>query len=323
MPRLDLLYNMGESWYYRHVSGYYTMDSPIRQGEPCSGGPWRFSDNRYHSMGLFVQDDWRITDRLTLNLGLRYDYNTGLEFDQSGLASVQFLADYIPGFENPGLRHDKNNIAPRLGFAYDLFGNGNTVIRGGYGIFYDQLYAETFMYASAYLVDNPWTQECSPRRTAAILDPLDPGEFWYPNSYTNPTNLPTNQITPGLPTDAIGPEFQYPYTHHFNLGFSQQITPDFAVDVNYIHTETRGLGKYDVFNRYHSETDTYTLSGDSGDYSQSIWAPRFVGKGHFDGLYVSARKRVSRKIELRVNYSFSGGQSTVNYRGTDGWGVTR
>lgn len=317
MPRLDLLYTYGTAWYYRHVSGYASFDSPIRQVEHYSGNPWRFSENRYNSFGLFIQDDWKITDRLTLNLGLRYDYNSGLEFDQSGLPSVQFLAKYIAGFQDPGLKHDKNNIAPRLGFAYDASGDGKTVLRGGYGIFYDQLYAETFMYAAAYLVDDPWSMKFYNRRTAGILNPDK--TFWKPDNPGNPTNLPANQISPGLCTDAIGPEFQYPYTHHFNLGVSHQISKDFAIDVNYIHTETRGLGKGDEYNRYHSETDSYTLSN---DYQQSIWAPRFVGKGHFNGLYFSARKRFSQKFEVRANYSYSGGQSTVNYRGTDGWGVT-
>jgi hypothetical protein len=318
MPRLDLLYANYQNWYYRHVSGTASFDAPIRDTQHSAGDPWRFSANRYHSIGLFVQDDWRITDNLTLNLGLRYDYNTGLEFDQSGLASVQFLANYMPGFENPGLRHDGNNIAPRFGFAWDVKGNGKTVIRGGYGIFYDQLYAETFMYAAAYLGADPWHQEFYNRRNAGILNP-DGITYWQPDDPSNPTNLPTNQITPGLCDSAIGPEFQYPYTHHFNIGFSQQISKDFAVDVNYVHTETRGLGKGDELNRYHSLTDSYTLSN---EYAMSIWTPRFVGRGHFDGLYVSARKRFSQRFEMRVNYSFSGGMSTLNARGTDGWGYT-
>jgi hypothetical protein len=318
MPRLDLLYTYGESWYYRHVSGTASFDSPIRQIEHYEGDPWRFQANRYHSIGLFVQDDWRITDNLTLNLGLRWDYNTGLEFDQSGLASVQFLANYFPGFVNPGLRHDGNNFGPRLGFAWDVGGRGKTVIRGGYGIFYDQLYAETFMYAAAYLVADPWHESFYNRRTAGILNP-DGVTFWQPDVPNNPTNLPANLISPGLCDSAIGPEFQYPYTHHFTFGFSQQISQDFAFDVNYVHTETRGLGKGDELNRYHSGTDSYTLSN---TYAMAIWTPRFVGKGYFNGLYISARKRFSQKFELRANYSFSGGQSTINARGTDGWGYT-
>jgi hypothetical protein len=312
MPRLDLLYANYQNWCYSHVSGTYGFDAPIRRIQKMTGDPWRFSDNRYHSVGLYLQDDFRISDKLTLNLGLRWDYNTGLEFDQSQLASVQFLANYIPAFKDPGLKHDWNNIAPRLGFAYDLFGDGKTVIRGGFGIFYDQLYAETFMYAAAWLGTNPWRNEFYHSNSSGIKNP--DGSFWQPGD-----PLPENEITPGVVSDVIGPEFQYPYSQHFNIGFSHQLSADFAIDVNYVHTETRGLGKGDEYNRYHPSLDTFTY-GDS--YGSTIWAPRFVGKGHYDGLYVSLRKRFSEKFELRVNYTLAGGKSTLNYRGTDGWGVT-
>jgi len=312
MPRLDLLYVNFQNWCYTHVSGTYGFDSPIRRIQKMTGDPWRFSDNRYHSIGLYAQDDWRISDKLTLNLGVRWDYNTGLEFDQSQLASARFLANYIPAFKDPGLKHDWNNIAPRLGFAYDITGNGRSVIRGGYGVFYDQLYAETFMYAVSWLGSNPWRNEFYHSNSSGIQNP--DGSYWQPGD-----PLPDNEITPGVVGDVIGPEFQYPYSHHFNIGFSQQISADFAVDVNFVHTETRGLGKGDEYNRYHPNADNYTLSD---DYGSVIWAPRFVGKGSYSGLYVSLRKRFSEKFELRANYTLSGGKSTLNYRGSDGWGVT-
>jgi hypothetical protein len=66
MRRHMWLYAEFQNWYYRHVNGYATMDSPIREIDLYSGNPWRFSTNRYQSFGFFVQDDWRITDDLTL-----------------------------------------------------------------------------------------------------------------------------------------------------------------------------------------------------------------------------------------------------------------
>ena len=324
MPRLDLLYANYQQWLFTHVTNTYGAnpgEGPIRRIQIMGGDPWRYQDKRYDSIGLYAQDDWRVTDKLTLNLGVRWDYNTGLEFDQSVLGSVQFLANYIPGFQNPGLKHDGNNIAPRLGFAYDLNGDGKTVFRGGFGIFYDQLYAETFMYAAAWLGANPWHTVFYHSQSTAILNP--DGSIWQPvfDASGNLTNLAgiSNQVTPGVVDSAIGPEFQYPYSYHYNLGFSHQISANFAIDVNYVHTETRGLGKGDELNRYHPNADNYTLSD---SYGSTIWTPRFVGMGYYNGLYISLRKRFSNQFELRVNYTLSGGMSTLNYRGADGWGVT-
>ena len=109
-----------------------------------------------HSGGLFLQDKWRI-DNLTLNLGVRYDVHI-----------APITAFFNPLFDDPDAYPvDKNNIAPRLGFAYDA--GGNSVIRGGYGRFYERLWVNRFepfvrngVYASSFLIDFP-------------LDDIDPG----------------------------------------------------------------------------------------------------------------------------------------------------
>src|SRR5262249_1316886 len=95
-----------------------------------------FPDN----YGLFAQDHWKIPRRLTLNLGLRYEY-LGV-FKEQG----DRLANFLPGTglvrvgdaRLPDLYEpDHNNFAPRFGFAYDLAGKGRTILRGGYGLYYD------------------------------------------------------------------------------------------------------------------------------------------------------------------------------------------
>ena len=96
---------------------------------------------------VFLQDDWRLTDRLTLNLGFRYDLVTGMAIDQTKNPNFVILDKAgkagalagIAGFEDFGKSpaEDKNNYQPRVGFVYDLNGNGLNVIRGGWGRYYD------------------------------------------------------------------------------------------------------------------------------------------------------------------------------------------
>jgi len=97
-------------------------------------------DTGANNYGLFVQDDWKIAPRLTLNLGLRYEY-LGV-FKEQG----DRLSNFIPGtglvrVGDAGIpdlyEPDHNNVAPRFGFAYDLTGQGRTILRGGYGLYYD------------------------------------------------------------------------------------------------------------------------------------------------------------------------------------------
>lgn len=85
-------------------------------------------------LGVFLQDSWRVNNRLTLNYGLRYD----VEFTPTFAAATPLAASAQNAFGvTQGIPRDYNNVAPRFGFAYDPFGDGKTAIRGSYGIFYD------------------------------------------------------------------------------------------------------------------------------------------------------------------------------------------
>ena len=102
---------------------------------------------------FYVQDDWALTGKLTLNVGLRYDLIDGYQFDQSKNPNFVIVQEAgragqlagIKGLENFGLdpKNDTNNWQPRIGFAYDLRGDGKDVIRGGWGIYMDMAYTNS------------------------------------------------------------------------------------------------------------------------------------------------------------------------------------
>ena len=144
---------------FNHYQWYINLPSALRGGVTFAGvsqfltanlagstngytqdPPGSILQRHFHfdTMGFYVQDDWRVTPRLTLNLGMRYEPTTTYEEVHGISASIRnYVTDATttigPPFRNPSLR----NFSPRFGFAWDVNGNGHTAIRGGFAVLYD------------------------------------------------------------------------------------------------------------------------------------------------------------------------------------------
>lgn len=151
----------------------------------------------------FVQDDWRVNQQLTLNLGLRYDYQSIID--------------------------DYNNFGPRLGFAYDVGGNGDTVFRGGAGLYYDQPFFHGF--TQRYLQNAP-----SPIRGNVTLNAAAAAAL-FPNSLDPSSPFPTN-VRRSL--FLRGEDLRNPYSGQFTLGVQRKLFGNFVANADYTHNFSRG-----------------------------------------------------------------------------------
>jgi hypothetical protein len=195
-------------------------------------GPF-FLENRIRESNFYGEDNWKVRDNLTLDLGLRYEY-VGAPREAAGRITYGFSAD-------------KNNIEPRIGFAWSprfedgflakLFGkSGDSSIRGGYGIFHGRLFQSVFSQGGATVRFNP------------------PNAFFYnqtgvATALFNPTNLvdPTNGFVfvPGPQTvrhgeALIDPNLEMPYTQQWNLSFEREMP--FASKIRLSYAGNRGIG---------------------------------------------------------------------------------
>jgi hypothetical protein len=206
------------------------------------GGKQVTGDSRRHtfqnSHGLFIQDSFRATSRLTFNYGMRWDY-----FGVTGEKNGQFYT-FNPangGSNDPTNQlygKDFNNFAPRVAFAYDVTGKGRTVIRGGWGIFYDAFSQDMFL---GHL---PWNCVFCP-------GPAYPG--------LGPQALATGAVTgsafaAGQPVySGYGPEGDFfsvdphmrtPYIQNFNLNFQQQLGSRTVLQVGYVGSKGTKLFQF-------------------------------------------------------------------------------
>jgi hypothetical protein len=256
-------YNNGS--FFFNDSGAFTGDGLA----DFVGGFWdnyfQFSNAVYgirtHSLYFFGQDEWKLTKNFTLDYGLRYEYNSpqidphneiigwypGQQSSVFPQAPPGFLYPGDPGTPNRGLiPADRNNFAPRLGFSWDMFGNGKLVMRGGGGIFYDlEDGALNLQFGGqppfGYDANNfPGYSGVTPPTTGSFVsDPFT--AFGYSDPYPFIAGGHFGQFfTPAIPfAYAVDPKFRTPYAENFNYGFQYQLSKDTMIEAVYVGSLSR------------------------------------------------------------------------------------
>lgn len=284
-------------------------------------------ETRSWENGYFAQDDWRVNNRLTLNLGIRYDYYTWpyevnnrmsnwIPTNPSDPTNGMLVNAGAAGLPRSLVNTNKNNWAPRVGFAYDMRGDGRTVLRGGYGLFYfldrggvgEQLSNNpNFNGVSTYQAfpssgscsqaaagncritlsgqgpagDNNWLDATgalpSPVNTVNASDPKNVSVIYYP---TNSKNSRVQQ---------------------WNAQLEHQIGGSTALDIAYVGTKMNNLATAFNANQAPFGSTVSRWSGLGGNVNEYA----YIGDGTYNGLQTSLRRRLSQGLMFTTSYTWS------------------
>lgn len=321
--------------YFRPIAGkgYFNFGNGDFTGFPTADMLIGFTDNYtigaqdgfYNQIayenGFFVQDNWRATQRLTLNLGLRYAMMTWPYETQNRMASFdvnpqsstygQVLLAGKNGVSQSIMNNNWHNFAPRLGFAYDLHGNGKEVVRGGYGIYYfpdyggignqlgqqppfggsvsysaQQGYCVTFTGQTA-APGSAYGCTASAQQTTALPAP------GFPNF--NPANPPT-----GLSTLAVNRNNGNQTIQEWNVQLAQQVGQYDMLSLAYVGTHASHLSEYYNYNLFQFATGKQNFPQFGG-----ITYNNYIGISNYNGLQLHYVHRQGKDLIVTGSYAWS------------------
>jgi hypothetical protein len=216
--------------------------------------------NRYNEYALYFNDSWRIRPRFTLNLGMRYEYY-GVQHNKDANLDANFYfgegatlqervrngsAQRAPDSPVGGLwAPDRNNFAPRLGFAWDVFGDGKTSFRGGYGIAYER----NFGNVTFNVIQNP------PNYSVLAITPADVGgtlPIFTSSAGPLAGTVPPTKVIPRVSLRAVDPNIKNAYSHMWSAAFEREIMPGTVASITYSGSAGRSLYSIANLNRQNS-----------------------------------------------------------------------
>lgn len=319
------------------AQGAFTFNSNVTNNQIASfllgnlndfrQGYGEFKNNRNNFWAFYFNDNFRLSQRLTLDYGLRYepytpwkeikgraeqfrmsDFNAGVKSQKFPSAPPGLLFPGDPGVPFEGVRANYTNFAPRVGFAYDVFGKGKTSIRGGAGFFYDT--------QTAGVINNRFA-DISPFSPQVALTP-PPGPFsepvrGYTGFYPFPFTYPPASNTPfSLPVLVLtydpSTKYMVPVTYQWDLVLEQQLANNWMLQLAYVGSQSRHQKE-----TVELDPATYIPGSKLTTDQRRLFAPYYGSismdgqdtNANFNALEATLKKRMARQLSLTAAYTYS------------------
>jgi len=271
-------------------------------------------------LGLYFQDDWKATNRLTLNLGIRWDkdFNFIGGSDIGTSRTYQELVAINSPISNPFVskiaKDDNKDVSPRVGFAYDLTGRGKHVLRGGFGLYFGDVFQNIPLFLEQ--MSNPTVFQSA----LSLTNSSDPvpgttktlGQWRYGVDGLPTIPPPSGQLAVGSVGRLMDPNYRNPMTEEFNGGYTWALNPNTAIEVEYTHVlglhENRTINidqKVPVGGVCCTRPLDAAFKTAGQPRLNSVRNEESIGRSHYDGANFSFKQRMTHHFSINANYTLA------------------
>jgi hypothetical protein len=292
--------NSRGNYTFQDIPGFLA-NKPIRFDAPSPGSK-AYRGDRQTMFGTYLQDDFKVSPRLTLNLGLRYEFVTNPYEVNGKMANLLHLTDPAPTvLKDSFFSIGKKEFQPRVGFAWGLNASGKTVLRAGFGIYNDHILPYSYgNFSTGY-----------PPFFTTLSDLRDPS-----TAFTNPIGFPFDPAlsagTPpppqfgGFPTGTI----KEPYKTSFNFSVQQQVMNNTVLEMAYIGSESHRLQRNGEWNPPTPISPgvfpaVFNQNNRINPRFASLTVARFDVNANYNALQVSLKRKGASGLQYQVAYTYA------------------